>query len=181
MIYIYIFIYIYIYIHIYICIYIYIFIYIYIYSYIYIYIHIYIYIWIYIYIHRHMDIAGVSHYSMSFYILINVRIFESPCLLVESLYIMLDYLKFMLNHLKIMWIPHFAIAKLLSPQADVVVLGTGLTESIVAAAFARCGRRVLHLDSTESYGGEWRSMALRETPGLKSSLERISLGITVRT
>lgn len=47
-------------------------------------------------------------------------------------------------------------------QADVVVLGTGLTESIAAAAFARCGRRVVHLDSTESYGGEWRSMALRE-------------------
>eukprot|EP00434_Breviolum_minutum_P031059 symbB.v1.2.027471.t1/scaffold2822.1/size98038/6 len=47
-------------------------------------------------------------------------------------------------------------------QADVVVLGTGLTESICAAAFARNGQRVLHLDSTESYGGEWRSLPLKE-------------------
>ena len=53
-------------------------------------------------------------------------------------------------------------------QADVVVLGTGLTESICAAAFARNGQRVLHLDSTESYGGEWRSLPLKETPGDKT-------------
>ena len=67
------------------------------------------------------------------------------------------------------WVFHcFSIGFSIAPQADVVVLGTGLTESILAAAFARCGRRVVHLDSTESYGGEWRSMALRETPGLKS-------------
>lgn len=46
-----------------------------------------------------------------------------------------------------------------------MVLGTGLTESICAAAFARNGQRVLHLDSTESYGGEWRSLPLKETPG----------------
>jgi RAB protein geranylgeranyltransferase component A len=72
-----------------------------------------------------------------------------------------------------MGFPHFSMgfgSKFFRPQADVVVLGTGLTECILAAAFARCGRRVVHLDSTESYGGEWRSMALRETPGLKSWL-----------
>ncbi|CAK9033367.1 unnamed protein product [Durusdinium trenchii] len=47
-------------------------------------------------------------------------------------------------------------------QADVVVLGTGLTESIVAAAVARSGRRVLHLDAAETYGGAGRSLPLRE-------------------
>lgn len=47
-------------------------------------------------------------------------------------------------------------------QADVVVLGTGLCESICAAAFARAGQRVLHLDSADSYGGAWRSLPLRE-------------------
>ncbi len=65
------------------------------------------------------------------------------------------------HHHKNLYIAHM----LKCCQADVVVLGTGLTESICAAAFARNGQRVLHLDSTESYGGEWRSLPLKETPG----------------
>ncbi|KJE89040.1 hypothetical protein CAOG_08429 [Capsaspora owczarzaki ATCC 30864] len=36
---------------------------------------------------------------------------------------------------------------------DVIVLGTGLVESIVAAAAARAGKRVLHLDPNNYYGG----------------------------
>ena len=35
---------------------------------------------------------------------------------------------------------------------DVIVLGTGLVESIVACALARSGRTVLHLDSSDRYG-----------------------------
>ena len=35
---------------------------------------------------------------------------------------------------------------------DVIVVGTGLTESIAAAALARTGRKVLHLDALPFYG-----------------------------
>ncbi|XP_077278479.1 rab escort protein isoform X2 [Temnothorax americanus] len=43
----------------------------------------------------------------------------------------------------------------LPTEYDVVVVGTGMTESIVAAAASRIGKRVLHLDSNEYYGGLW--------------------------
>lgn len=45
----------------------------------------------------------------------------------------------------------------LPTQYDVIVVGTGMTESIVAAAASRIGRKVLHLDSNEYYGGLWAS------------------------
>lgn len=35
---------------------------------------------------------------------------------------------------------------------DVIVVGTGLTEACVAAALARSGRKVLHLDALPFYG-----------------------------
>ncbi|XP_076629473.1 rab escort protein [Colletes latitarsis] len=38
---------------------------------------------------------------------------------------------------------------------DAIVVGTGMTESIVAAAASRIGKKVLHLDSNEYYGGLW--------------------------
>ncbi|CAJ1432689.1 unnamed protein product, partial [Effrenium voratum] len=47
-------------------------------------------------------------------------------------------------------------------QVDAVILGTGLPESICAAALARAGKKVLHLDASENYGGPWRSLPLRE-------------------
>lgn len=40
-------------------------------------------------------------------------------------------------------------------EYDVVILGTGLPESILAAALALAGSRVLHLDPSDSYGGDW--------------------------
>ncbi|XP_034936778.1 rab proteins geranylgeranyltransferase component A 1 [Chelonus insularis] len=43
----------------------------------------------------------------------------------------------------------------LPTEYDVVVVGTGMTESIVAAAASRIGKKVLHLDSNEYYGGLW--------------------------
>eukprot|EP00053_Salpingoeca_punica_P016322 m.153527 g.153527 ORF g.153527 m.153527 type:complete len:676 (+) comp16941_c0_seq5:287-2314(+) len=45
---------------------------------------------------------------------------------------------------------------------DVVVVGTGLVESIVAAAAARAGKRVLHIDDNECYGGVWASLPLED-------------------
>lgn len=47
-------------------------------------------------------------------------------------------------------------------NVDVCVLGTGLLESLTAAAVARQGKRVLHLDSASSYGGSWRALNLAE-------------------
>ncbi|KAM3910510.1 rab proteins geranylgeranyltransferase component A 1 [Leptodactylus fuscus] len=45
----------------------------------------------------------------------------------------------------------------LPSELDVVILGTGLQESIIAAACSRIGQRVLHLDSKNYYGGNWAS------------------------
>jgi ribulose 1,5-bisphosphate synthetase/thiazole synthase len=35
---------------------------------------------------------------------------------------------------------------------DVIIVGTGLTETVAAAALARSGRKVLHLDALPFYG-----------------------------
>eukprot|EP00953_Heterococcus_sp_UTEX-ZZ885_P015547 8748-Heterococcus_DN1.PRE.5 len=43
---------------------------------------------------------------------------------------------------------------------DAVVLGTGLAESILAAALARAGKTVLHLDHNEYYGQDFASFPL---------------------
>ncbi|CAN7998512.1 unnamed protein product [Ixodes hexagonus] len=40
---------------------------------------------------------------------------------------------------------------------DVIVVGTGMPESIVAAAISRIGQRVLHLDKEAHYGSLWAS------------------------
>ncbi|XP_040298372.1 rab proteins geranylgeranyltransferase component A 1 [Bufo bufo] len=49
------------------------------------------------------------------------------------------------------------MAEDLPAELDVVILGTGLQESIIAAACSRIGQRVLHLDSRSYYGGNWAS------------------------
>lgn len=38
-----------------------------------------------------------------------------------------------------------------------VLLSLGMVESIVAAACSRIGKNVLHLDSSDHYGGLWAS------------------------
>ncbi|WKY00297.1 hypothetical protein Q1695_014837 [Nippostrongylus brasiliensis] len=48
----------------------------------------------------------------------------------------------------------------LPDSVDVIVLGTGLTESIIAAACSRSGLSVLHLDRNKFYGGDWASFNL---------------------
>ncbi|TRY63063.1 hypothetical protein TCAL_00341 [Tigriopus californicus] len=45
----------------------------------------------------------------------------------------------------------------LPKEFEVIVIGTGLEESIVAAACARNGHSVLHLDSNDFYGDQWAS------------------------
>lgn len=49
------------------------------------------------------------------------------------------------------------MANNLPTEFDVVIIGTGLPESILAAACSRNGQRVLHIDSKGYYGGNWAS------------------------
>ncbi|XP_066496067.1 rab proteins geranylgeranyltransferase component A 1 [Tiliqua scincoides] len=51
------------------------------------------------------------------------------------------------------------MADSLPSEFDVVVIGTGLPESIIAAACSRSGQRVLHVDSRNYYGGNWASFS----------------------
>ena len=44
---------------------------------------------------------------------------------------------------------------------EVIVIGTGLEESIVAAAVARNGHSVLHIDTKDYYGEDWASFNFR--------------------
>ncbi|XP_018335207.1 rab proteins geranylgeranyltransferase component A 2 [Agrilus planipennis] len=48
----------------------------------------------------------------------------------------------------------------LPSEFDLIVIGTGLTESIIAAAASRIGKNVLHADSNSYYGGLWASFTL---------------------
>ncbi|KAI7795643.1 rab proteins geranylgeranyltransferase component A 1 [Triplophysa rosa] len=56
----------------------------------------------------------------------------------------------------------------LPSQFDVVILGTGLTESVIAAACSRVGQSVLHLDRRTYYAGNWASFTFN---GLLSWIE----------
>lgn len=49
------------------------------------------------------------------------------------------------------------MADSLPTEFDVVIIGTGLPESILAAACSRSGQRVLHVDARSYYGGNWAS------------------------
>ncbi|XP_048400388.2 LOW QUALITY PROTEIN: rab proteins geranylgeranyltransferase component A 1 [Stegostoma tigrinum] len=51
------------------------------------------------------------------------------------------------------------MADALPEEVDVVILGTGLQESIIAAACSRIGQRVLHIDRRNYYGGNWASFS----------------------
>ncbi|XP_053659096.1 rab proteins geranylgeranyltransferase component A [Anopheles marshallii] len=48
----------------------------------------------------------------------------------------------------------------LPTEFDLIVIGTGLAESIIAAAASRVGKTVLHLDTNDYYGGYWASFNL---------------------
>ncbi|XP_035127844.3 rab proteins geranylgeranyltransferase component A 2 [Callithrix jacchus] len=47
----------------------------------------------------------------------------------------------------------------LPTEFDVIIIGTALPESILAAACLRSGQRVLHVDSRSYYGGNWTSFS----------------------
>ncbi|CAM6059183.1 unnamed protein product [Sphagnum tenellum] len=52
---------------------------------------------------------------------------------------------------------------------DVIVLGTGLPESVLAASIAACGKSVLHLDCTGFYGAHWTSLSFPQISSFASS------------
>ncbi|XP_028145708.2 rab proteins geranylgeranyltransferase component A 1 [Diabrotica virgifera virgifera] len=54
---------------------------------------------------------------------------------------------------------------------DIVIVGTGIIESIISAAASRVGKRVLHVDEKEYYGGHWASFSLEAILELKKSKE----------
>ncbi|XP_062868192.1 rab proteins geranylgeranyltransferase component A 1 [Trichomycterus rosablanca] len=56
----------------------------------------------------------------------------------------------------------------LPSEFDVIILGTGLTESVIAAACSRVGQKVLHLDRRNYYAGNWASFTFN---GLLSWIE----------
>lgn len=47
-------------------------------------------------------------------------------------------------------------------SVDCIILGTGLTNSIVAAACSRIGKTVLHLDKNGYYGDQWASFTFQQ-------------------
>ncbi|CAK4082657.1 unnamed protein product [Aphanomyces euteiches] len=51
---------------------------------------------------------------------------------------------------------------LYSTEYDVIVVGTGIIESIVAAAVSRAGQTVLHLDTNDFYGSNFASLHLQQ-------------------
>ncbi|KAG0257605.1 hypothetical protein DFQ27_005046 [Actinomortierella ambigua] len=56
---------------------------------------------------------------------------------------------------------------------DAIVLGTGFTQSIVAAALARAGKTVLHLDENDYYGGESGAFGLKELLGWAQQMAKV--------
>ena len=43
---------------------------------------------------------------------------------------------------------------------DLVIEGTGLTESILSAAASWAGKKVLHVDKNDFYGSHWAAFSL---------------------
>uniref|UniRef100_A0A0L8FS70 Rab proteins geranylgeranyltransferase component A n=1 Tax=Octopus bimaculoides TaxID=37653 RepID=A0A0L8FS70_OCTBM len=54
---------------------------------------------------------------------------------------------------------------------DAIVIGTGLSESIVASALSRIGKTVLHIDRNAYYGSRWASFSLRNLQTWTSTLK----------
>ncbi|KAL0993890.1 hypothetical protein UPYG_G00115250 [Umbra pygmaea] len=61
----------------------------------------------------------------------------------------------------------------LPSEFDVIILGTGLSESVIAAACSRVGQRVLHVDRRSYYAGNWASFTFN---GLLSWIEEYKAG-----
>eukprot|EP00026_Physarum_polycephalum_P000429 Phypoly_transcript_00430.p2 GENE.Phypoly_transcript_00430~~Phypoly_transcript_00430.p2 ORF type:complete len:647 (-),score=156.84 Phypoly_transcript_00430:69-2009(-) len=63
----------------------------------------------------------------------------------------------------------------LETEYDVIVLGTGFVESVIAGAAARQGKKVLHLDHNDFYGGYASSNHLS---GFEKQITSVTEGIT---
>merc|ERR1711939_620892 len=53
-----------------------------------------------------------------------------------------------------------AVMEDIAPSYDLVVLGTGLTECILSGVMSVKGKKVLHMDRNDHYGGESSSVNL---------------------
>ena len=47
-------------------------------------------------------------------------------------------------------------------EYDVIILGTGIVESILSAALSRSGKKVLHIDQNQFYGSYFANLNLRQ-------------------
>ncbi|XP_005092402.1 rab proteins geranylgeranyltransferase component A 2 [Aplysia californica] len=61
----------------------------------------------------------------------------------------------------------------LPEEFDIIVLGTGLTETIASAAFSRIGLKVLHLDRNDYYGGAHGNFNLEGIENWKKKNEEV--------
>lgn len=59
----------------------------------------------------------------------------------------------------------------LPSEFDLVIVGTGVVESILSAAASRVGKTVLHIDSDNYYGGSWASFNLESIQELESTIK----------
>ena len=64
---------------------------------------------------------------------------------------------------------------------DVIVLGTGLTECILSGVLSVEGKKVLHMDRNDYYGGESASLNLQQVRFLKSPMPVLLLGATLKS
>ncbi|KAJ8956170.1 hypothetical protein NQ318_020721 [Aromia moschata] len=56
---------------------------------------------------------------------------------------------------------------------DLIIIGTGMVESILSAASSRIGKRVLHIDRNDYYGGQWASFNLDAINKLQNNSDTI--------
>lgn len=64
---------------------------------------------------------------------------------------------------------------------DLIVVGTGLPESVIAAAASSAGKTVLHLDPNPFYGGHFASLPLHDLPDFLNSLSTPPQPSTIST
>ena len=63
---------------------------------------------------------------------------------------------------------------LLNKNFDYVIFGTSLTESILSAYLAKSRKKILILESSNSYGGDCKTFNLKEIEKLSSDLKENS-------
>ncbi|XP_076819894.1 rab proteins geranylgeranyltransferase component A 2-like [Clavelina lepadiformis] len=61
--------------------------------------------------------------------------------------------------------------EVLPEEFDVILIGTGLPESVLSGALSRIGKTVLHVDSNEYYGGSWASFNIKTFDKLMSETQ----------